>query len=165
MRALECLNYLGALDDEGDLTDKGRRMSMFPLQPEMAACVLSSAKYGSQTLEDVLTVVSLLSVPPVFQRPKESAKHADAAHSQFKDRYGDHISLINVYDAYTEAKRIDGKADDFCYQNFLSSRSLRQCDSVRWQLSSICERLSVASRRPLALAQDLQGEIVVSRTE
>lgn len=33
MRALELLNYLGALDDEGELTPLGRQMSEFPLDP------------------------------------------------------------------------------------------------------------------------------------
>jgi pre-mRNA-splicing factor ATP-dependent RNA helicase DHX15/PRP43 len=35
MRALEQLNYLGALDDEGDLTPLGRQMSDFPLDPQV----------------------------------------------------------------------------------------------------------------------------------
>ena len=33
MRALELLNYLGALDDEGELTQVGEQMSEFPLDP------------------------------------------------------------------------------------------------------------------------------------
>jgi len=33
MRALELLNYLAALDDDGNLTDLGSTMSEFPLTP------------------------------------------------------------------------------------------------------------------------------------
>ena len=33
MRALELLNDLGALDDEGELTKTGNLMSEFPLEP------------------------------------------------------------------------------------------------------------------------------------
>jgi pre-mRNA-splicing factor ATP-dependent RNA helicase DHX15/PRP43 len=33
MRALELLNILGALDDEGELTRIGEMMSEFPLEP------------------------------------------------------------------------------------------------------------------------------------
>jgi pre-mRNA-splicing factor ATP-dependent RNA helicase DHX15/PRP43 len=33
MRALEELNYLAALDDDGNLTSIGRKMSEFPLEP------------------------------------------------------------------------------------------------------------------------------------
>lgn len=43
MRALEQLNFLGALDDEGDLTDVGRKMSEYPLDPVLAKVVLSAS--------------------------------------------------------------------------------------------------------------------------
>ena len=36
MRALELLNYLGALDDDGNLTDLGAMMAEFPLDPQLA---------------------------------------------------------------------------------------------------------------------------------
>jgi len=35
MRALELLNYIGALDDEGDLTPLGAIMAEFPLDPQV----------------------------------------------------------------------------------------------------------------------------------
>ena len=35
MRALELLNYLAALDDEGNLTALGSIMSEFPLDPQV----------------------------------------------------------------------------------------------------------------------------------
>ena len=35
MRALELLNYLAALDDEGNLTPLGAMMADFPLDPQV----------------------------------------------------------------------------------------------------------------------------------
>lgn len=35
MRALELLNYLAALDDEGNITDLGKMMAEFPLDPQV----------------------------------------------------------------------------------------------------------------------------------
>jgi pre-mRNA-splicing factor ATP-dependent RNA helicase DHX15/PRP43 len=43
MRALEQLNYLGALDDEGDLTPEGRRMSEFPIDPVLSRILLTAS--------------------------------------------------------------------------------------------------------------------------
>ena len=40
--ALETLYSLGAVTDEGTLTDMGRRMSELPLVPQMARCLLAS---------------------------------------------------------------------------------------------------------------------------
>ena len=36
MRALELLNYLAALDDEGNLTPLGAIMAEFPLDPQVS---------------------------------------------------------------------------------------------------------------------------------
>ena len=42
MRALELLNYLGALDDDGNLTELGSLMAEFPLEPELSKMLLYS---------------------------------------------------------------------------------------------------------------------------
>ena len=40
MRALELLNYLAALDDEGNLTPLGAMMADFPLDPQVRRSLL-----------------------------------------------------------------------------------------------------------------------------
>lgn len=40
MRALELLNYLAALDDEGNITDLGKMMAEFPLDPQVCPRML-----------------------------------------------------------------------------------------------------------------------------
>lgn len=70
MRALEQLNYLGAIDDEGSLTDVGRKMSELPLDPVLAKVILSaSMKY--RCVDEALTIVAMLNVPSVFIRPRD----------------------------------------------------------------------------------------------
>ena len=55
MRALEQLNYLGALDDEGDLTDLGLKMSEFPLDPVLAKVVLAASQ-SFNCVQEALTM-------------------------------------------------------------------------------------------------------------
>ena len=40
MRALELLNYLAALDDDGNLTELGAIMAEFPLDPQVGSTLL-----------------------------------------------------------------------------------------------------------------------------
>ncbi len=68
MRALELLNYLEALDDDGHLTAEGDKMSELPLEPQLAKVLLSSEKYNC--VDHILTIVSCLNSPNVFLRPK-----------------------------------------------------------------------------------------------
>ena len=46
MRALELLNYLGALDDEGELTPVGAMMAELPLDPQLAKSVVAAPALG-----------------------------------------------------------------------------------------------------------------------
>jgi len=63
MRALELLNYLGALDDEGEMTQVGQQMSEFPLDPQLSKMLLISPRYKCSN--EILSIVSTLSVPQV----------------------------------------------------------------------------------------------------
>ena len=69
MRALEQLNHLGALDDDGNLTDLGKQMSEYPLEPNLAKILLVSPRYRCPS--EAATIVALLSVPNIFLRPKD----------------------------------------------------------------------------------------------
>ena len=69
MRALEVLNYLGALDDEGDLTDLGRQMAELPLDPQLSKMLICSPDYNCS--EEIVSIVAAMSVPQIFLRPRE----------------------------------------------------------------------------------------------
>ncbi|CAH9079032.1 unnamed protein product [Cuscuta europaea] len=59
MRALEVLNYLGALDDEGNLTKLGEIMSELPLDPQMAKMLVVSPEFNCSN--EILSVSAMLS--------------------------------------------------------------------------------------------------------
>ena len=144
MRALEQLNYLGALDDDGELTEVGSHMSEFPLDPQLAKALIASAQYGCSN--EAVSIVAMLSVPNVFMRPAEGRSQADAAHAQFAHVDGDHLTLLNVFHAYkshqqpqppqpqSQSSAAAGGAAKFCWDNYLNERALKQADSVRAQL-------------------------------
>ncbi|BDA46331.1 Pre-mRNA-splicing factor ATP-dependent RNA helicase DHX15 [Coccomyxa sp. Obi] len=135
MRALELLNYLGALDDNGNLTEVGTIMAEYPLDPQLAKMVVASPEFSCSN--EILSIAAMLSVPNVFLRPREAAKAADEAKARFAHIDGDHLTLLNVYHAYKQ----NGEAHDWCYDHFLNTRSLKAADSVRSQLVRIATRL------------------------
>ena len=59
MRALELLNYLAALDDDGNLTMLGGIMAELPLDPQMAKTLIVSPEF--ECSNEVLTIVAMLS--------------------------------------------------------------------------------------------------------
>lgn len=137
MRALEELNYLACLDDDGDLTQLGRLASEFPLDPALAVMLISSPEFYCSN--EMLSIVSLLSVPQVFVRPASQRKRADEMKDLFAHPDGDHLTMLNVYHAF---KGSDAQANvkQWCHDHFLSLRSLQSADNVRKQLLRIMER-------------------------
>jgi len=89
---------LGALDNVGDLTPTGRKMSDFPMEPSMAKMLIVSVDYKCSA--EMLTIVAMLSVPSVFYRPKERMEEADAAKEKFQVAESDHLTLLNVFNQW-----------------------------------------------------------------
>merc|ERR1739848_589262 len=58
MRALEMLNYLDALNDDGDLTELGSMMAEFPLDPQLSKMCIASCEYNCSN--EMLSVTSML---------------------------------------------------------------------------------------------------------
>ncbi|KAI9295977.1 P-loop containing nucleoside triphosphate hydrolase protein [Neoconidiobolus thromboides FSU 785] len=137
MRALEMLHYLGALNDDGDLTKLGELLAEFPLDPQLAKMLVNSPNYKCSN--EILSITAMLSVPVVFVRPKEDKKRAEDAKAQFTHPDGDHLTLLNVYHAY----KSETDNNNWCYQNYLNSRALKSADNVRTQLKGIMDRLNL----------------------
>jgi pre-mRNA-splicing factor ATP-dependent RNA helicase DHX38/PRP16 len=129
---------LGALDNLGELTELGRKMNAFPMDPSLAKLLIMSEVYGCS--EEMVTIVSMLSVPNVFYRPKERQEESDAAREKFFVPESDHLTYLHVYTQW----RANGYRDGWCIQHFLHSKSLRRAKEVRDQLLDIMKMQNMA---------------------
>ncbi|PGH26830.1 hypothetical protein AJ80_01410 [Polytolypa hystricis UAMH7299] len=134
LTALEELYALSALDDEGLLTRLGRKMADFPMEPALAKVLIASVDMGCS--DEMLSIVAMLSVQSVFYRPKEKQQQADQKKSKFHDPHGDHLTLLNVYNAW----KTSGFSSPWCFENFIQARQMRRAQDVRQQLVTIMER-------------------------
>lgn len=135
--AMKQLWVLGALDDNGDLTARGLKMVEFPLDPSLAMMLFAAQK--ECCTDDVVTIVSMLSVPSIFYRPKERAEESDAAREKFLVPESDHLSLLNVFRQW----RFHGCSEGWCEKNFIQSKAMRRAAEVREQLFDILEKQSI----------------------
>ncbi|XP_057452509.1 pre-mRNA-splicing factor ATP-dependent RNA helicase DEAH7 [Lotus japonicus] len=128
---------LGALNNVGGLTDLGWKMVEFPLDPPLAKMLLMGDQLGC--LEEVLTIVSMLSVPSVFFRPKDRAEESDAAREKFFVPESDHLTLYNVYQQWKQ----HSYRGDWCNDHFLHVKGLKKAREVRSQLLDILKTLKI----------------------
>jgi len=124
---------LGALNHVGDLTELGRSMTPFPMDPSLAKILITSCEPAYECSEEVLTIVSMLSVPSVFYRPKERQEESDAAREKFFVPESDHLTLLHVYTQW----KSNGYSDGWCVRHFLHPKALRRAKEIRDQLHDI----------------------------
>ncbi|CBX95601.1 similar to pre-mRNA-splicing factor ATP-dependent RNA helicase prp16 [Plenodomus lingam JN3] len=129
---------LGALDNIGNLTQLGRTMTAFPMDPSLAKLIITAVDYGCT--EEMLTIVAMLSVPSVFYRPKERQEESDAAREKFFVPESDHLTLLHVYSQW----KVNGYSDSWCLRHFLHPKALRRAKEIRDQIKDIMDKQKMA---------------------
>lgn len=138
--AVEHLELLGAVekkDAQVCLTPLGKKMASFPLEPRYAKTILLSPDYSCS--EEVLCIVSLLSVDTVLYNPPARREEVLAARKKFSSSEGDHMTLLNIYRAF---KKVSGNKE-WCRENFVNSRNMGLVKEVQAQLREICLKLNL----------------------
>ncbi|KAI4207612.1 MAG: hypothetical protein LQ346_000419 [Caloplaca aetnensis] len=153
IRGLELLYSLGALDEYAKLTRPlGIRMAELPVEPMMAKVLLSACNHGC--LSEMLSIAAMISLQGVVWFHHEGEKKTtETARRKFAADEGDHLTLLNVYQAFVTKGRKDSK---WCRDNYLNFKSMTKAVSVRGQLKRYLERAGINVDESLA-SQTTQG--------
>ncbi|XP_048748658.2 pre-mRNA-splicing factor ATP-dependent RNA helicase PRP16-like isoform X1 [Ostrea edulis] len=124
----------GALDNTGSLTPMGRQMVEFPLDPSLSKMLIVSLDMHCSA--EILIIVSMLSVPAIFYRPKGREEDSDNAREKFQVPESDHLTFLNVYQQW---KR-NGYSATWCGEHFIHIKAMRKVREVRQQLKEIMDQ-------------------------
>ncbi|KAL0478156.1 ATP-dependent RNA helicase [Acrasis kona] len=143
IKSLEQLLSLGALDKKGDLTPLGTQMSQFPLDPMYALTLIQSQKMNC--VQEVLSVVSMLSVETIFYAPQTKRVEANKNKMKFASKTGDHLTLLRVYQEYQAVKKNSNASElqRWCQEHFINYRSMSKVCEVRQQLKEHLESMNI----------------------
>uniref|UniRef100_A0A8C2BJR6 RNA helicase n=1 Tax=Cyprinus carpio TaxID=7962 RepID=A0A8C2BJR6_CYPCA len=122
---------LGALDNTGSLTPTGRLMVEFPLDPALSKMLIVSCDMGCSA--DILIIVSMLSVPSIFYRPKVPKEESDQVREKFSVPESDHLTYLNVYLQWKN----NNYSSIWCNDHFIHTKAMRKVREVRAQLKDI----------------------------
>ncbi|XP_017063671.1 pre-mRNA-splicing factor ATP-dependent RNA helicase PRP16 isoform X1 [Drosophila eugracilis] len=131
LNSLYQLWILGALDHTGALTTLGRQMAEFPLDPPQCQMLIVACRIGCSA--EVLIIVSMLSVPSIFYRPKGREEEADGVREKFQVPESDHLTYLNVYQQW----RQNNYSSSWCNEHFIHIKAMRKVREVRQQLKDI----------------------------
>ncbi|XP_057961180.1 pre-mRNA-splicing factor ATP-dependent RNA helicase DEAH10 [Malania oleifera] len=152
VKSLAQLLLLGALTDDCKLADPvGHQMARLPLDPVYSKALILASTFNC--LEEMLITVAMLSVESIFYTPREKFEEAQTAIKCFSSPEGDHITLINVYQAANEfleksnkgnsREKIEKNLRKWCKENFINSRSLRHARDIHSQIRGHVEQMGL----------------------
>lgn len=138
--ALELLYSLQAIDEEGRITKLGMQMAEMPVEPRLARCLIASlVDFGCS--EEMLSIAAMCTVeyPFLTLRHKASLEaksklQKDTEH--FVIAGSDHLTLLNVYQQFTESGYNSSWCDGMCLQH----RILQRAKEIRLNLLSTLKR-------------------------
>ncbi|KAK4179924.1 P-loop containing nucleoside triphosphate hydrolase protein [Triangularia setosa] len=137
VRALELLYSLGALDEYSKLTKPlGLRMAELAVEPMMSKTLLSAPSFGC--LSEILTIAAMTSLGgTIWIQHDGEKKQTESAKRKFSTEEGDHLTLLNVYQAFVTKGRKEAR---FCHENLLNFKAMSRAVSIRAQLKRSLER-------------------------
>ncbi|KAI9682564.1 MAG: hypothetical protein M1822_006862 [Bathelium mastoideum] len=141
VRALELLFALGALDAYAKLTRPlGTRMAeLGGVEPMMARVLLGAEAFGC--VSEVLSVAAMTSVQGgVWVRREGEKREGEMARRRFAVEEGDHLTLLNVYQAFVTKGKKEVK---WCRENGLNHKNMVRAVSIRSQLKRYLERFGM----------------------
>ena len=147
IRAFELLYSLGAVDDYAKLTKPlGIRMAELAVDPMMGKVLLAAPKF--HCLSEVLTIAAMVSLQgTVWVQHDGDKKAAESHRRKFAVEEGDHLTYLNVYQAFVTKGKKEPK---WCRDNLLNYRALLRAVSIRGQLKRYIERFGIQTDESLS---------------
>lgn len=149
------LRMIGALDELGELTRTGFMMLNYPLSPRFARMMVESERNGC--IEEISTIVALLSGKSVFLVPQDRANAAREAHQQFVlSSMSDFDTLLVIYDYFRKSLH----PYRWCQKNFLNMDAISEAVRVKESLLQKAEGRQVQRRQGKASREALTRSIL-----
>lgn len=138
--AYQMLTILGAITKgKAGLTEIGVAMAKLPLDPHISRMFLEAIDYGC--VREVAIVAAFLSVKNVFVLPRDKKNDAIWKHNFFKVPGSDARTFLKVWDHFIEVSESGfEESRNWCFENFLNHKSLREIGNILEQLFRILRR-------------------------
>ncbi|HEX5276654.1 MAG TPA: ATP-dependent RNA helicase HrpA [Fluviicoccus sp.] len=137
------LEELGALDDDHKLTNLGRQLSRFPLDPRLARMIIAGAHNGC--LDEMLMIVSAISVQDPRERPPEKQTQADQKHALFREPDSDFLFYVKLWRTFEEVRGdlSENQRRQWAKTHFISYLRLREWKETHHQLLIVCKEFNL----------------------
>ena len=162
----QVLLELGAVSDQNELTKLGKQMSRLPIDPKISRMLLAAQKHDC--VQEMLVIVSALSIQDPRERPLEAREAANKAHERFTDKQSDFLAYLNIWDSF-QRERDKGLSNkqlvQWCRQYFLSHLRMREWRELHHQLADIAVEMGLTSKEQAFRRPPAQEQLKPSETQ
>ena len=130
------------------LTEIGRTMSQFPLDPRVSRMIIEAKQEGC--LNEIAVIAAALSIQDPRERPYDKIDQAAAAHAQFQHPESDFLTYLQIWNRYSdslEKMQSQGKWRKFCRDHFLSYRRMTEWRDIYHQILEIISGKNSAQKQ------------------
>lgn len=149
-KALLHLHVLGAIADDGSLTEAGKQMAFFPVTAPFGRVLLAAADPACDCLLEVVDIIACLTAGhDIFYqlRSEEEIEEVEECRKELHRREGDLLTYLNTMQQYT-AENAD--RNDWCKRRKINTKVVKQALNVRKQLRGLCLKQKMLDEPPPA---------------
>lgn len=136
------LEELGAVDSRRKLTEVGKTLARFQVDPRLARMIIAGQQHNC--LREILIIVSALSIQDPRERPADKQQASDEKHRRFWHKESDFLSYVNLWNYYEEQRQelSQGQLRKLCNREFLAFLRMREWRDIHRQLRLVCRELN-----------------------
>lgn len=147
-KALIHLHFLGAIADDGVITDIGKRIAPFPVTAPYGRVLVAAAEPQFDCVLEVIDVIACItSGESIFYQlqMEEQQEETEEARKALYRREGDILTYLTTMQRYTaeHADRVE-----WCKKRKVNMRNMKQALNIRNQLRSLCLKEKLLQEKP-----------------
>jgi ATP-dependent helicase HrpA len=165
---IDILDDLGALtkDDRSEeadhykLTDIGRTMAEFPLDPRVSRMLIEAQK--EKCVNEIAVIAAALSIQDPRERPYDKADQASRAHALFAHPESDFLTYLNIWNRYhgsLESLPSQSKLRKFCHEHFFSYKRMVEWRDIYHQILDIIDGKNKTAKDKKHIKIEINQEI------
>lgn len=142
-RSLNQLFLLGALEENGRLSEVGRTMARFPLSPALGRVIVGAAEPDADCVLEVLDIIAILTTDNniyILHDSEEKREETFEARKELTRREGDLLTYLTTVQKYSAENT---NRNTWCEKHFISSQGMKRAMDIRKQLRNECTRLKL----------------------
>lgn len=143
--AIETLISIDALDNSSKLTDLGKKMVDFPLEPRLSRILLESVQKYPEVSNNILIIIAFLSTRSPFLFPQGEEIESRKAQKKLSVKGGDFFSWINLFFEYQKSRN----KEEFCEKYYIDLRHMNEIINIHSQLSDMLIEKNFSIRNKL----------------